>query len=245
MGAHGRSRMEKLYAIIPAYNEQDNIRQVIDEWYDVIVKTGEESRLVIIDDGSKDDTFKIMREEASKRPAMIALHKENSGHGATVLFGYHYAVEHGADFIFQTDSDGQTRPDEFELFFKRRHDYSFLIGYRKGRKDGWFRVLTNRVLRTVVRIFFSIDLKDINTPFRLMSRELLADCLNYIPKNYNLSNVILTVTAARNGYRGLYIPITFRKRQGGVNSVNVKRIFKIGFNALKDFYQIKKKLDRY
>jgi len=234
--------MDRVYAIIPAYNEQDNIRQVISEWYDVIAATGEESRLVVIDDGSKDDTYKIMLEEAEKRPALIALHKENSGHGATILYGYHYALENGADYIFQTDSDGQTLPGEFELFFKRRQKYSFIIGYRKDRKDGFFRILTNRVLRWVVRLIFSIDLKDINTPYRLMSRSVIEDCLRYVPKDFNLSNVIITVAAARKGYKGLYIPITFRNRQGGKNSINIKRIFTIGFKALKDFYTIEKEL---
>ena len=235
--------MDKVYAIIPAYNEQDNIRKVIREWYDVIARTGEESRLVVIDDGSKDDTYRIISEEAADKPALIALHKENSGHGATLLFGYRYALECGADFVFQTDSDGQTLPSEFEMFYKRRNDYPFLIGQRKDRKDGFFRIVTTRILRYVVRAVFSVDLKDINTPYRLMTRDFLEDALRYIPEDFNLSNVILTVVAARKGYRGLYIPITFRNRQGGKNSINVKKIIKIGFRALRDFCMINKKLD--
>ncbi|MCR5432068.1 MAG: glycosyltransferase family 2 protein [Lachnospiraceae bacterium] len=235
--------MEKLYAIIPAYNEQDNIRKVIRDWYDVIAATGPESRLVVIDDGSRDDTFKIMQEEAADKPALIALHKDNSGHGATILFGYRYALENGASFIFQTDSDGQTLPSEFDLFYKRRYEYEYLIGHRKNRQDGFFRIVTNRVLRYVVRAVFSIDLKDINTPYRLMTAPLLEDCLRYIPNDFNLSNVLLTVVAARRGYTGLYIPVTFRNRQGGKNSINVKKIFKIGIKALKDFTAVNKSLE--
>jgi len=235
--------MDRLYAIIPAYNEQDNIREVINDWYDVIVATGDESRLVVIDDGSRDDTYKIMQEEAALKPALIALHKENSGHGATVLYGYRYALENGADFVFQTDSDGQTLPSEFSLFYKRRHEYSFIIGKRTDRQDGFFRKVTTYVLRYVVRGIFAIDLKDINTPYRLMSRALLEDCLRYIPKDFNLSNVALTVVCARKGYSGLYIPITFRNRQGGKNSINLKKIFKIGLRTLGDFCKINKELD--
>lgn len=235
--------MDKLFAIIPAYNEQDNIRDVINAWYDVITATSPDSRLVVIDDGSKDDTFRIMQEEAAEKPALIALHKENSGHGATVLYGYRYALENGADFVFQTDSDGQTLPSEFGMFYRRRHEYPFIIGLRKDRKDGFFRILTNRVLRLVVRTVFKIDLKDINTPYRLMERSLLEDCLRYIPEDFNLSNVILTVVAARRGYRGLYIPVTFRNRQGGKNSINIKKIFKIGARAIKDFYSINRSLE--
>ncbi len=52
--------MDKLYIIMPAYNEQDNIVNVIDQWYPVVEKIGNDSKLVIIDDGSKDNTYKIM-----------------------------------------------------------------------------------------------------------------------------------------------------------------------------------------
>ena len=62
--------MDKLFIVIPAYNEEENIRQVIDDWYPVVeAHNGDgESRLVIIDDGSKDSTFKIMEEYAKERP---------------------------------------------------------------------------------------------------------------------------------------------------------------------------------
>ena len=54
--------MDKLYIVIPAYNEQDNIEEVVKDWYPVVEKTGAESRLVIIDDGSKDATYEKLQE---------------------------------------------------------------------------------------------------------------------------------------------------------------------------------------
>lgn len=77
---------------------------------------------------------------------MEVLTKENEGHGATLLFGYRYAMEHGADYIFQTDSDGQTRPEEFPAFWKSRAAYDMIIGYRNKRQDGWMRILVTKVL---------------------------------------------------------------------------------------------------
>lgn len=52
--------MEKLYIVIPAYNERETIKDVINDWYPVVEKVGADSRLVIINDGSKDDTYEIM-----------------------------------------------------------------------------------------------------------------------------------------------------------------------------------------
>ena len=67
--------MDKLYIVIPAYNEEENIAQVVDDWYPVVEKyNGDgESRLVIIDDGSKDNTYEILKTCAEERPLMRPL----------------------------------------------------------------------------------------------------------------------------------------------------------------------------
>ena len=85
--------MEKLYIVIPAYNEEETIQQVIKEWYPIVEKVGGESRLVIIDDGSKDRTYQIIKKAAEQYPQLIPLTKPNKGHGATVLYGYQYALQ--------------------------------------------------------------------------------------------------------------------------------------------------------
>ena len=232
--------MDKLYIVIPAYNEQDNIDEVVKDWYPVVEKTGPDSRLVIIDDGSKDATYEKLLALAKDRPQMEPVHKENGGHGATVLFGYNYAIEKGADYIFQTDSDGQTLPSEFDEFWNLREEHDMVIGHRKGRQDGFSRVFVTKVLKAVCLICFHVNVQDANTPFRLMKAESLKKEIAYIPKDYNLANVIVSVLFIKKGYKVKYLPITFRPRQGGVNSINFKKITKIGQKALKDFIQINK-----
>ncbi len=235
---------EKLYIVIPAYNEQDNMIEVINDWYPIVEKYNgnQESRLVIIDDGSRDDTYAIMLECAKTRPLFQPLKKDNSGHGATVLYGYHYALEQGADYIFQTDSDGQTLPSEFPQFWEIRKSYDMVIGHRKNRDDGLSRVIVTKVLKVVIKLCFGITIPDANTPFRLMRRESLEENIKCVPDEFNLANVILSVVYARKGQRVRYIPITFRCRQGGVNSIHLKQISKIGIQALKDFKTINKAL---
>lgn len=230
--------MDKLYIVIPAYNEEANIEQVIRDWYSVVEKVGGESRLVIIDDGSKDSTFVRMKALAKELPMFLPVTKENQGHGATVLYGYHYALKAGADYVFQTDSDGQTLPEEFWDFWEKRADYAMVIGHRKGRQDGFSRVFVTKTLKLVCRLCFHVTVTDANTPFRLMQAGTLKENLNLVPENFNLSNVILSVIYAKKKQPVLYLPITFRPRQGGVNSINLKKIFKIGWQALKDFRTI-------
>ena len=91
-----------LYVVMPAYNEAANIRQVIRDWYPIVEKFGGEgSRLVIFDDGSRDETFSSMLDEKKNRPLFEPMTKANSGHGATILAAYHYAIDKDAEFIFQ------------------------------------------------------------------------------------------------------------------------------------------------
>lgn len=234
--------MEKLYIIIPAYNEEANIETVANEWHSVVAGISPESRLVIIDDGSKDSTFPKLQKLQDTLPQLEALTKPNSGHGATVLYGYQYALEQKADFIFQTDSDGQTVPSEFMAFWEKRNEFDALIGDRTKREDGLSRVFVTKTLKLVLLGIFGISIPDANTPFRLMKRELLAKYAPLIPQDFNLSNVMLSVLFVYYSENITFLPITFRPRQGGTNSINLSKICKIGWQAVKDFRAIKKSL---
>jgi glycosyltransferase involved in cell wall biosynthesis len=232
--------MDKLFVVMPAYNEEENVEMVVREWHEIAAKCGADSRLVIVDDGSRDNTYAKLQKLQSQFPQLQAITKLNGGHGATVLFAYHYAVEHNADYVFQTDSDGQTRPDEFWQFWERRDDYDIQIGYRKDRQDGLSRIIITRILKLVLFFQFGLWITDANTPFRLMSAVSLAELLPKIPRDHNLANVLLTVLYTKGKFRMRYIPITFRPRQGGVNSINVYSIIKIGINAIKDFASLRR-----
>lgn len=235
--------MNRLYVIIPAYNEQANIMSVIDQWYPVVETHGEDSRLVIIDDGSKDATYALACKAAETRPGLVALTKPNQGHGATILYGYRLALEQGADFIFQTDSDQQTDPDEFEAFWDMHDEFDMVIGNRVDRGDGTSRAFVSHTLRYVVKQKFNVWVEDANTPFRIMNAAALADCMHFIPDDFNLANVAILAAFLKLGYSVHYLPITFHARKGGKNSINLGSIVGIGKKALDDFTRIDKELD--
>ncbi|MBQ3028931.1 MAG: glycosyltransferase family 2 protein, partial [Lachnospiraceae bacterium] len=153
-------------------------------------------------------------------------------------------LEQGADFVFQTDSDGQTKAEEFAQFWELRNEYAMVIGHRNKREDGASRVFVTKTLKLVCFLLFHVKLTDANTPFRLMQAEELKKVLPLIPKDYNLSNVVISVIFAKKKLPVKYIPITFRPRQGGVNSINMNRIFKIGKKAVGDFIKINKMVNQ-
>ncbi|MBE6259909.1 MAG: glycosyltransferase family 2 protein [Prevotella sp.] len=236
--------MSSLYIVMPAYNEEANIEKTVSEWHPVAVKVNEiiNCKLVIANDGSKDNTHAKLLELKNQYPLLEPLDKSNSGHGATVLFLYRYAIEHGADYIFQTDSDGQTNPDEFWQFFENRDKYDFQIGNRNHREDGASRVFVTKTLRIVVWLMFHEWVIDANTPFRLMAVNRLKPILEVIPQDFFLCNVAISAIAVKWHERCKWYPITFKPRQGGINSINMKRIFKIGMKAIGDFRLINNNL---
>lgn len=234
--------MEKLYFVIPAYNEEENIENVVTTWYKTIEKMNINMKMLVIDDGSKDATFRKLKNMQSNFEKLEVIHKENSGHGATILFGYKYALQNGADYIFQTDSDGQTMPEEFEQFWNKRKDYAMIIGSRKTRQDGFSRKIVTKILRFVIKIIFNETVEDANTPYRLMNAKILKKYIEKIPKDFFLTNVLISIFFTKYKEKVKFIPITFKPRQGGINSINMKRTFRIGINAIKQFRKINKAL---
>jgi glycosyltransferase involved in cell wall biosynthesis len=89
----------KLYIVMPAYNVEANIEKTVKPWHTVIEKIGSDSRLVIFNDGSSDNTFKIMQRLKDKYLQFIPATKPNSGHGATLMFAYDYCIDANSDYI--------------------------------------------------------------------------------------------------------------------------------------------------
>ena len=110
-------------------------------------------RLIIINDGSTDKTYDILQELKAAYDKIIPVTKVNGGHGSAVLYGYRYAIENGADWIFQTDSDGQTNPMEFVEFWENRKQYDAIIGNREVRGDGQARKFVEKVVCLLLRLF--------------------------------------------------------------------------------------------
>ena len=223
--------MDILYIIIPAYNEAGNLASVLREWHAQAAAAGPESRLVLLDDGSTDDTPDIARELARELGQLRVIRKTNSGHGPTCLRGYSLALEKGADFVFQTDCDGQTNPEEFPAFWRARHEADFILGRRTGRDDGLARKIVTRVLRALLLLIFQKDAKDANVPFRLMNSRRLQYFTPLIPEDFFLSNVLLTMLALRAKERIRWIPVSFRAREQGAGSLNLPKIVRVGMLA--------------
>ncbi len=232
--------MDSLYVVMPAYNEEANIEETVKDWYGILEGKSESSRLVIADSGSKDRTHEILVNLQKEYPQLEILENTDRQHGPKVIALYDHAIKNGIDYIFQTDSDGQTNPAEFNQFWKQRSKYDGIFGRRNERGDGKSRAFVERVVCALLRIYFGVKIPDANAPFRLMKTEVMKKYLYKMKSDYNLPNIMMTTYFVYYHEKYLFIPISFKPRQGGVNSINIPRIVGIGWKALGDFRELKK-----
>lgn len=234
--------MDKLYIVMPAYNEEENIVSVVEQWYKKIEASerNTESKLVVADCGSTDSTHSILLALKEKYPKLEILENDNQYHGPKVIALYDYAIRNGADYIFQTDSDGQTDPDEFDDFWDVRDKYDVIIGNRTVRGDGKDRAFVEKVVCFLLKLYFGVNIPDANAPFRLMKTSVLKEYLYRLPRDYNIPNIMLTTYLVYYNRSVLFKEISFKSRMAGANSINFKKIIKIGIEALGDFRKFKK-----
>lgn len=236
--------MDSLYIVMPAYNEAENIESVVSSWYPVLYGKSEDSRLIIADSGSTDGTHEILLRLSAKYGKLRILSDTGKFHGEKLMALYNYAIVNGADYVFQTDSDGQTDPDEFSAFWEMRKEYDGIFGHRQIRGDGKIRAFVEYVVCFLLKLYFGVRLPDANAPFRLMRTEVLKKYLYRLPDDYNIPNIMIATYFTFYKERTAFRKISFRPRQGGKNSLNLFKIVKIGWKALGDFRRLKKEMKK-
>ena len=236
------SLKDTLFIVIPAYNEEKNIKKVIDDWYSVLQNANANSRMVVADKGSTDKTHEILLALKLKYPQLEVYDTKYKEHGPKLIALYKYAIKKQADYIFQTDSDGQTNCKEFAQFWKLKRDYDGIFGSRVKREDGRGRIFVEFVVCKLLKLYFNVKVNDANAPFRLMKAEVLNNYINMLPEDFNIPNIMITTYFEYYHHNNKFIDISFKPRKKGKNSVNYFQIFKVGAKAIKDFYILRKKM---
>jgi len=233
-----------LAIVIPIYNEAANIEAVVKDWEACFKSLGVNHQFILLNDGSKDNTLEVLTRLESASPAQIVVvDKMNSGHGRTCRLGYSAAVAApNVEWILQVDSDGQCDPSYFPEFWKKRVSADCVFGTRVKRDDGLARALTSKICKFGATLLGGRDMVDPNVPYRLMRREVLAAALIRIPASFDIHNVALTFILKQNpNIRWEYVPICFRDRQGGSNSINLLNVAHLGTSMLFDLAKLRTK----
>ncbi len=227
-------------AVLPAYNEEGNIARVVADWNRELSRLfGDGYRMLIVNDGSRDNTGAMLDRLAREFPRLIVHHQPNGGHGVAVMNGYRIAVQMDTDYIFQTDSDDQFEAADFTLLWERRTESKFILGMRKHRNDSVFRIVFSKVANLLVYGIFKISFKDSNVPFRLMERGFLAEALPLVPRGAFAPNICLAVIAAHRKQPLLHIPVRHRARVSGKSIVS-SALLRGAKKSLSDLLEMRK-----
>ena len=163
--------------VIPVYNEEKIILNTINKALKFSKKYN--FRIIIINDGSKDSTEKILSKIKNKK--IITLNKKNEGHGQAIITGYKKALKLKPQFILQIDSDDQISFGEFKKLFKYRNQFDCVVGKRKNRKDPISRILISFILNKVfIFLLFGQYVDDANCPLRVIKTNFLDNIINQI-----------------------------------------------------------------
>jgi len=205
-------------AVVPAYNEAGTIARVVD----AIHAKAPQFDVVVIDDGSTDDTARIARDAGAK----VVRHPFNLGIGGAVQSGFTYALEHGYDRLVQIDGDGQHDPAELPKLIETMDSDSRLdmvCGSRFLTAETGYVAPVSR--RTGIHIFAFLlsrivgqRVTDPTSGFRLYNRRGIALFARDYPHDYPEVEAVLMVHFHRLTMRE--VPVRMFKRGGGVSSIS-------------------------
>ena len=212
-------RKETIIIVMPAYNEEDCIGKAVSSWMDII-KRHPGSEMLIINDGSKDNTGEKLESLKKKFRHLKVVHKKNEGHGATVMKCYEEAVKSGHTWVFHTDSDNQHSPKDFNKLWNSRHKSDFILGYRLKRNDPLHRLITTKIVFFYNLLVFGVPVKDSNIAYRLIKRDYLKRLLKALPRNLFAPNIFLSILAVKDGQNTLNIAVGHNARKTGQVSIN-------------------------
>lgn len=215
--------IEELSIFLPAFNEEKNIRLVIENALDAIRKLKIKSyEILVIDDGSKDKTSQIVKNLQQKNNKIrLITHFPNKGYGEALKTGFencHY------QYIFYTDSDNQFDISEISKLIEKLPSADVVVGYRMNRKDHLIRKINGFLWTSISNLLLGLDLKDVDCAFKLIKRKVLDKVMPLESSRGAMISPELLAKAKEKGFRIKEVGVHHYPRKMGNptgNDINV------------------------
>ena len=206
----------KTLVIIPAYNEEESIKKVVESVYMQNIKNCD---VLVVNDGSKDNTYN----EAKKTKAKVIDAPNNLGIGGAVQTGYLYAKKYGYDIAIQLDGDGQHDPKYIKELIKEILDGNDLvIGSRFVEKTKYeqtfFRMLGINMISAVTKLMTGFKIYDTTSGYRAVNKNIIEEFANSYP--YDYPEPCTNMHMIKKGYKIKEIPVEMKQRETGVSSIS-------------------------
>jgi glycosyltransferase involved in cell wall biosynthesis len=220
--------MPSISLVMPAYNEADNIEPMVAEAVPALESVTDDYEIVVVNDGSKDDTSGATRRVMETYPHVrLVEHGVNQGFGAAVFTGFTSAEK---DWIFYTDADRQFVLSELKKFVPLMDRADLIAGYRAPRRDPFLRVFYGKGWSALCTLVFGYTVRDVDCGFKLLRREIIEELAPHIRSRGATFSIEWLARAKRAGYRFVELPVSHRPRvagsQTGANLDVIARAFR-------------------
>jgi len=229
--------VKSLSVVFPAFNEEANIRAVVQDAYRNLRNLTPVFEIIVVNDGSKDRTGEICDQLTEEFPEMrVVHHPGNRGYGAALKSGIELAKY---DLIFFSDADGQFDLKELATFIDETDTYDVVAGYRARRQDPPHRLLFAWGWNILVRLVLGVRMRDIDCAFKVFNRRVFDKV--QIQSVGAMVNTEIFAQISRFGMTVKEIPVShFPRRHGESTGGNIAVIIK----AFRELVRMRRKIGR-
>jgi 4-amino-4-deoxy-L-arabinose transferase-like glycosyltransferase len=222
------ARRWRLSLVLPAYNEEAGIRQAVLEACAALARLTRDYEVLVVDDGSGDDTAEIVADVAAEQPQVRLLrHEGNRGYGAALRTGFAAArFEH----VAFTDADCQFHLEDLGLLLPLSARYPVVVGWRQGRKDPWRRRFLSRGYNLLTSTLLGTRVRDCDCALKVFQRDVLPELLP--ETNTFFVNAEMLAKARQRGVEVAEVGVRHRPRLRGESKVSLREVPRIASTLL-------------
>jgi glycosyltransferase involved in cell wall biosynthesis len=224
---------------MPAYNEEGAIADAVEDVRRHVFPLVACAELVVVDDGSRDATGRILDALAAAEARLRVIHQPNAGHGPALRRALDAAR---APWLFLIDSDRQISLEEFAALWDLAREGDGAFGVRARRHDAPTRLLLTRVVRGAVRLLFGVRCSDLNVPFKIVRREVWLRAAGLIPPDTLAPSLFLAIISIRSGARIAFREVAHRRRATGKVSIRHLRLLRFCLRAFTQLLALRRRL---
>ena len=226
--------------VIPVYNEEGNLRLLMERLQAALKGLPYPCEIVMIDDGSRDASLAILKELAAREPALRVVElTRNYGQHAAIMAGF--SIVRG-DIVVTLDADLQNPPEEIPRLVQVMQDgaYDVVGSIRKGRKDSIFRILPSKIVNQVARKITGVRMSDWGCMLRAYRRPVV-DRMTACHEHATFIPALATVF----GKRITEIEVAHEERHGGKSNYPLRKLINLQFDLVASFSNLPMKMLMY
>jgi dolichol-phosphate mannosyltransferase len=200
--------------VIPVYNEQENVKPLIAELHEVLQGIQEASEIIFVDDGSRDRSFALLKEAASRDPRIRVIRfRKNAGQTAAFDAGFKAAQ---GTIIVTMDADLQNDPHDIPRLLEKIGRFDVVCGWRHKRNDPWIRIISSKIANFVRNKLSEEEIVDTGCSLKAFRRE----CVQHM-KLFNGMHRFFPTLAKMEGFTVTQVKVNHRPRKFGTTKYNV------------------------